>query len=170
MKYQCRMDNLSVTAIYPGSFDPPTRGHLDLIRRSSGLFDRLVVAILRNDAKQPLFSMDERVAMLRECTSDVANVEIDQFSGLLVDYAERRGARVLIRGIRAVSDYEYELQMTSMNRQLRPQIETVFLMANEQYSFISSRLVKDVFRLGADVSGLVPPNVESRLKLKMNRS
>jgi len=164
------MDNLSVTAIYPGSFDPPTRGHLDLIRRSSGLFNKLVVAILRNDSKQPLFSMDERVAMLRECTSDVPHIEVDQFEGLLVDYAARRNARVLIRGIRAVSDYEYELQMTSMNRQLRPEIETVFLMANEQYSFISSRLVKEVFRLGADVSGLVPPPVESRLKLKMNRS
>ena len=170
MQYQCRMDNLNVTAIYPGSFDPPTRGHLDLIRRSSRLFDRLVVAILRNDAKQPLFSMDERVAMLSECTTDVANVEIDQFEGLLVDYAARRDALVLIRGIRAVSDYEYELQMTSMNRRLRPDIETVFLMANEQYSFISSRLVKEVFRLGADVSGLVPPNVEARLKTKMNRS
>ena len=164
------MDNLNVTAIYPGSFDPPTRGHLDLIRRSSGLFNKLVVAILRNDSKQPLFSMDERVAMLRECTSDVPNIEVDQFEGLLVDYAAKRNARVLIRGIRAVSDYEYELQMTSMNRQLRPEIETVFLMANEQYSFISSRLVKEVFRLGADVSGLVPPHVESRLKLKMNRS
>jgi pantetheine-phosphate adenylyltransferase len=164
------MVNLNVTAIYPGSFDPLTRGHLDLIRRSSRLFNRLVVAILRNDAKQPLFSMDERVEMLRECTSEFANVEVDHFSGLLVDFAARRDARVLIRGIRAVSDYEYELQMTSMNRQLRPQIETVFLMANEQYSFISSRLVKEVFRLGADVSGLVPPNVESRLKLKMNRS
>jgi pantetheine-phosphate adenylyltransferase len=168
-KYQCRMDNLSVTAIYPGSFDPPTRGHLDLIRRSSGLFDRLVVAILRNDAKQPLFSMDERVEMMTECTSGVENVEIDRFEGLLVDYAAKRNARVLIRGIRAVSDYEYELQMTSMNRRLRPNIETVFLMANEQYSFISSRLVKEVFRLGADVSGLVPPNVESRLKLKMKQ-
>lgn len=164
------MDDLNVTAIYPGSFDPPTRGHLDLIRRSSGLFDKLVVAILRNDAKQPLFSMDERMDMLRECASDVPNIEVDQFEGLLVDYAAKRDARVLIRGIRAVSDYEYELQMTSMNRQLRPQIETVFLMANEQYSFISSRLVKEVFRLGADVSGLVPPNVESRLKLKINRS
>ncbi len=164
------MDNLNVTAIYPGSFDPPTRGHLDLIRRSSRLFDKLVVAILRNDSKQALFSMDERVAMLKECTVGIENAEVDQFEGLLVDYAMRRDARVLIRGIRAVSDYEYELQMTSMNRQLRPQIETVFLMANEQYSFISSRLVKEVFRLGADVSGLVPPNVESRLKLKINRS
>jgi pantetheine-phosphate adenylyltransferase len=133
------------------------------------LFDRLVVAILRNDAKQPLFSMDERVEMMTECTSGVENVEIDRFEGLLVDYAAKRNARVLIRGIRAVSDYEYELQMTSMNRRLRPNIETVFLMANEQYSFISSRLVKEVFRLGADVSGLVPPNVESRLKLKMKQ-
>ena len=164
------MDNLNVTAIYPGSFDPPTRGHLDLILRSSRLFDKLVVAIVRNDSKQPLFSMDERVAMLQECTAGMENVEVDRFQGLLVDYAERRNARVLIRGIRAVSDYEYELQMTSMNRQLRPHIETVFLMANEQYSFISSRLVKEVFRLGADVSGLVPLNVESRLKLKIDRS
>ena len=123
MNLQCRMDDLNVTAIYPGSFDPPTRGHLDLIRRSSRLFDRLVVAILRNDAKQPLFSMDERVDMLRECLGGIENTEVDQFEGLLVDYAVRRDARVLIRGIRAVSDYEYELQMTSMNRQLRPEIE-----------------------------------------------
>lgn len=164
------MDGLSVTAIYPGSFDPPTFGHLDLIRRSSGLFDKLVVAIVRNDSKQPLFSMDERVLMMREATAGIENVEIDQFQGLLVEYAARRDARVLIRGIRAVSDYEYELQMTSMNRRLEPRIETVFLMANEQYSFISSKLVKEVFRLGADISGLVPPNVESRLKMKIDRS
>ena len=163
------MSDLSVTAIYPGSFDPPTHGHLDLIRRSSRLFDKLVVSILRNDAKQPLFSMDERRAMLEECTRGIANVEIDYFQGLLVDYAARRNARVLIRGIRAVSDYEYELQMTSMNRHLQPDIETVFLMANEQYSFISSRLVKEVFRLGGDISGLVPPTVEARLKSKITQ-
>ena len=156
-----------VTAIYPGSFDPPTTGHLDLIRRASGLFGRLVVAVLRNESKQPLFSVDERAEMLREAIAPFGNVEVASFHGLLVEFAASQNARVILRGIRAVSDYEYELQMTSMNRRLQPTIETVFLMANEQYSFISSRLVKEVFHLGGNVSGLVPPNVEARLKKKL---
>lgn len=152
-----------VVAIYPGSFDPITYGHLDLIRRSSGLFDRLIVSILRNEAKQPLFSLEERTDMLREVATGFQNVEVDSFDGLLVDYARRRGAKVVLRGIRAVSDYEYELQMTHMNRRLNPQIETVFLMANDAYSFISSKLVKEVFRLGGDISELVPPAVLDRM-------
>lgn len=154
----------ATVAIYPGSFDPITNGHLDLIERAARLFDRLIVAILRNEGKEPLFTAEERVDMLRQVLRDYANVEVDSFEGLLVEYAARRGAGVIVRGIRAVSDYEYELQMALMNRRLAPQIETVFLMAGEAYSFISSRLVKEVASLGGDISGLVPPVVEARLK------
>src|SRR5438094_9556760 len=151
-------------AIYPGSFDPITNGHLDLIERGSKLFDRLVVSILSNDTKRPLFSVEERMEMLSEVVGRFPNVEVDCFDGLLVDYATRKEATVILRGIRAISDYEFELQMALMNRRLRPDIETIFLMAGEAYSYISSRLVKEVFGLGADISGLVPPPVESRLK------
>lgn len=156
----------SVIAIYPGSFDPFTSGHLDLIERCTGLVDKLVVAILRNEEKQPLFTVEEREEMLKEVIGDYANVEIDSFDGLLVDYAAENGATVIVRGIRAISDYEYELQMALMNRRLHPEIETVFLMAGEAYSFISSRLVKEVAGLGGNVSGLVPPTVEVRLNNK----
>jgi pantetheine-phosphate adenylyltransferase len=126
------------------------------------MFDRLIVAILRNDSKEPLFSVDERTEMLREVVHVYPNVEVDSFDGLLVDYAAEHSATVLLRGIRAISDYEYELQMAIMNRRLRPEIETIFMMANEAYSFVSSRLVKEVFSLGANISGLVPPSVEAR--------
>ncbi|HEU0141583.1 MAG TPA: pantetheine-phosphate adenylyltransferase [Bryobacteraceae bacterium] len=153
-----------VIAIYPGSFDPITNGHLDLIERSARLVDKLIISILRNENKQPLFSVQERMDMLRDVVGPYPNVEVDSFDGLLVDYAAARSATVILRGIRAISDYEYELQMALMNRRLRPQIETVFLMSGEAYSFISSRLVKEVFRLGGDISGLVPPPVEQRLK------
>jgi len=153
-----------IIAIYPGSFDPITNGHLDLIERSSRLADRLVVAILRNESKNPLFSVDERMSMLREVVSPFPNVEVDSFNGLLVDYATGQGASLIVRGIRAVSDYEYELQMALMNRRLQPRIETVFLMAGEAYSFLSSRLVKEVIGLGGNISGLVPPIVEGRLR------
>ena len=156
-----------VTAIYPGSFDPITNGHLDLIQRGSRMFDRLIVSILCNDAKAPLFSVDERAEMLREVVHVYPNVEVDSFNGLLVDHASAHSATVLLRGIRAISDYEYELQMALMNRRLRPEIETVFMMANEAYSFISSRLVKEVFSLGGDISGLVPPSVETRLHRRL---
>ena len=159
-----------VIAIYPGSFDPITNGHLDLIQRGAKMFDRLIVSILRNDAKQPLFSVEERMEMLREVLHVYPNVAVESFDGLLVDYASARGATVLLRGIRAISDYEYELQMALMNRRLRPDIETVFLMANEVYSFISSRLVKEVFGLGGNISGLVPPSVEERLRRRMSHS
>jgi pantetheine-phosphate adenylyltransferase len=158
-----------VTAIYPGSFDPITNGHLDLIQRGSRMFDRLIVSILRNDAKQPLFTVEERTEMLREVLHVYPHVEIDSFDGLLVDYASARQATVLLRGIRAISDYEYELQMALMNRRLRPEIETVFMMANEAYSFISSRLVKQVFSLGGNIAGLVPPSVEARLNTRLNK-
>ena len=154
-------------AIYPGSFDPITNGHLDLIQRGSRMFDRLIVSILRNDAKQPLFSVEERMEMLCEVVQVYPNVAVDSFEGLLVEHAAARSATVLLRGIRAISDYEYELQMALMNRRLRPDLETVFLMANESYSFISSRLVKEVFGLGGSIAGLVPPTVEERLRRRM---
>jgi pantetheine-phosphate adenylyltransferase len=160
----------SVTAIYPGSFDPITNGHLDLVQRGARMFDTLIVAILRNDSKQPLFSVEERMDMLREVVRPYPNVEVDCFDGLLVDFAAARSAIVLLRGIRAISDYEYELQMALMNRRLRPEIETVFMMANEAYSFISSRLVKEVFGLGGNISGLVPPSVEARMHSRMPKT
>ncbi len=157
----------SVVAIYPGSFDPITNGHLDLIERGAAFFDKLIVSILRNDEKETLFSVAERVEMLTEVVGQIANVEVASFDGLLVDYAAERGATVILRGIRAVSDYEYELQMALMNRRLRPEIETVFLMASEAHSFISSRLVKEVIRLGGNIAGLVPPSVEAKLRKRL---
>lgn len=137
---------------------------MDLIERGSRVFGKLIVSILRNETKRPLFTVDERVEMLREVVDAYPNVEVDSFGGLLVDHAAEMGATVLLRGIRAISDYEYELQMALMNRRLRPGIETVFLMSGEAYSFISSRLVKEVFSLGGSISGLVPPSVEERLR------
>ena len=157
----------TVVAIYPGSFDPITNGHLDLIERGSAFFDKLIVSILRNDEKQALFSVEERMEMLSEVVGGFSNVEIGSFDGLLVDYAAQSGASVILRGIRAVSDYEYELQMALMNRRLRPEIETVFLMAGEAHSFVSSRLVKEVIRLRGNISGLVPPSVEGRLRKRV---
>ena len=154
-------------AIYPGSFDPITSGHLDLIERGSAMADRLIVALLRNESKEPLFSVDERMEMVQEVVQRFPNVQVDCFDGLLVDYAARKGATIILRGIRAVSDYEYELQMALMNRRLRPEIETVFLMAGEAFSFISSKLVKEVFRLGGDIHGLVPESVEPRLRSRI---
>ena len=156
-----------ITAIYPGSFDPFTNGHLDLVQRGFRLVDRLIIGILRNEQKQALFSVDERIAMTTEVVNGIPNVEVATFDGLLVEFAARSGASVIIRGIRAISDYEYELQMALMNRRLRPDIETVFLMAGEAYSFISARLVKEVIRLGGNISGLVPPSVEGRLRKRL---
>ncbi len=155
-----------MTAIYPGSFDPMTNGHLDLIARGAKLFDRLIVGVLRNPSKNPLFSVEERVEMLREGTGAYANVEVATFEGLLVDFARQRGARAVLRGIRAISDYEYELQMAMMNRRLNPEVETIFLMPDAQYSYVSSRLVKEAARLGGSVAGLVPELVIRRLKDK----
>lgn len=154
-------------AIYPGSFDPVTNGHLDLIERGSRLVDKLVVAILRNEEKRTLFTLDERIDMLREVTRQLPNVEVDSFNGLLVDFASQMGATLILRGIRAVSDYEYELQMALMNRRLAPHVETVFLLSGEAYSFLSSRLVKEVISLGGNIAGLVPPPVEERLKRRV---
>ncbi len=157
-----------VIAIYPGSFDPPTNGHLDLIERGSNIFDELVVAILRNAEKTPLFNVGERRRMLEDLTSGFKNVRVDVFDGLTVEYATRVKASAVLRGIRALSDYEYELQMAMMNRKLRPDLETVFMMPAEQYSYLSSRLVREVARLGGDISGLVPEMVEQRLKEKLD--
>jgi len=154
----------NLIAVYPGSFDPITNGHLDLIARSARFVDRLILGVLQNEAKQPLFTVEERADMLREVVRGYDNVEVDTFHGLLVEFAAARKASLIVRGIRAISDYEYELQMALMNRRLRPEIETVFMMASEAHSFVSSRLVKEVIRLGGNISGLVPPVVEAALK------
>ena len=152
-----------IKAIYPGSFDPLTNGHLDLIERGSKIFQELVVAILRNSEKEPLFDVAERREMITQATSRWPNVCVDTFSGLLVDYVVQQKANAVLRGIRAISDYEYELQMALMNRKLNPAVETIFMMPAEAYSYLSSRLVKEVFRLGGSVRDLVPPEVEERL-------
>lgn len=156
-----------VTAIYPGSFDPPTNGHLDLIERGSKIFDELVVAILRNPEKDPLFSLGERRRMLEALTAEFHNVRVDTFDGLTVEYAAKMKASAVLRGIRALSDYEYELQMALMNRKLQPKLETVFMMPAEQYSYLSSRLVREVAKLGGSIEGLVPQMVEERLREKL---
>jgi pantetheine-phosphate adenylyltransferase len=153
-------------AIFPGSFDPITNGHLDIVGRSLHVFDEVRVAILVNPEKRPLFTVEERVALIREAYRGNRRVQADTFSGLLVDYAERVGASVIVRGIRAISDFEFEFQMALMNRRLNPRIETVFMMPAESYSYLSSRLVKEVFQLGGKVTGLVPPVVERRLREK----
>jgi pantetheine-phosphate adenylyltransferase len=153
-------------ALYPGSFDPLTNGHVDIIQRGARLFDRIIIAILVNREKTPLFSAAERVEIAREVFARQANVEVDTFDGLLVDYAQRRDASVIVRGLRAVSDFEYEMQMALMNRHLSPDLETVFMMPGEAYTYLSSRLVKEVFALGGSVAGLVPPAVERRLLVK----
>jgi pantetheine-phosphate adenylyltransferase len=155
---------MSVKALYPGTFDPPTNGHVDLIQRGSKLFEHLTVAILTNPIKNPLFTVEERVEMLTEATLSMDNVSVATFDGLTVDFARQLGATALLRGIRAISDYEHEFQMALMNRRLAPEIETVFLQPAGRYSFISSRMLKEVFSFGGDVTGLVPPNVLKRLR------
>jgi pantetheine-phosphate adenylyltransferase len=153
-------------AIYPGSFDPLTSGHVDIIERGSKIFDSIIVAILVNSEKVPLFSEDERIAIIKDVFKDYPNVQAETFNGLLVDYAQKKQASVLVRGLRAVSDFEYEFQMALMNRHLAPGLETVFMMPDEKYTFVSSRLIKEVFMLGGAVSSLVPPVVEQRLRAK----
>jgi pantetheine-phosphate adenylyltransferase len=157
------------TAVYPGTFDPVTCGHLDLVERGRRQFDRLVIAILRNEDKQPMFTVEERMGFLREAVTGWSEVEVDSFDGLLVDYARRIGASVILRGLRAVADFEYELQMAMMNRRLAPELETVFLMPSEAYSYVSSRLVREVARLGGNLDGLVPPSVAQALRERQAR-
>lgn len=159
---------MPVRALYPGTFDPPTNGHVDLIQRGSKLFDHLVVAVLNNPGKNPLFTVTERVEMLEECTRALGNVTVSMFDGLMVEFARQQGASAVLRGIRAISDYEYEFQMALMNRRLAPEIETVFLQPAGRYSFVSSRMLKEVFSFGGEVTGLVPPNVLKRLRGRMN--
>ena len=157
-------DARSSLAVYPGSFDPLTNGHVDIIERGARLFDRIVVAILVNVDKAPLFSIDERVEIARTVFNEQTNVEVETFDGLLVEYAARRGADVIVRGLRVVSDFEYEMQMALMNRRLNREIETVFMMPAERYTYLSSRLAKEVFALGGSITGLVPDLVEARLR------
>jgi pantetheine-phosphate adenylyltransferase len=158
---------MSTLAVYPGSFDPLTNGHVDIITRGAKMFDRIIVAILVNAEKSPLFSMDERVEIARAVFASLPSVEVDTFDGLLVDYVARRRAQVIVRGLRAVSDFEFEFQMALMNQRLNPKIDTVFMMPAEQYTYISSRLIKEVFSLGGRVNGLVPELVEERLRGKV---
>ncbi len=156
----------SRTAVFPGSFDPLTNGHIDIIERAARIFDRIIVAVATNAEKTPLFTVDERVNVIGEVFHDEPRVEVDTFSGLLVEYARRQRASAVIRGLRAVSDFEYEFQMALMNRRLNHDLETVFLMPDEKYTYTSSRLIKEVFMLGGEVSGLVPAMVEERLRNK----
>jgi pantetheine-phosphate adenylyltransferase len=153
-------------AIYPGSFDPLTNGHVDIIERGAKIFDSIIVAILANVEKTPLFSESERITIIRDVFSSHKNVQVETFNGLLVDYAQVKKASVLVRGLRAVSDFEYEFQMALMNRHLAPGLETVFMMPDEKYTYISSRLIKEVFTLGGEITGLVPPVVEEKLRAK----
>jgi pantetheine-phosphate adenylyltransferase len=161
---------MSVKALYPGTFDPPTNGHVDLIQRGAKLFEHLTVAILNNPVKNPLFTVEERVEMLNESTRQLGNISVATFEGLMVDFARQNGATAVLRGIRAITDYEYEFQMALMNRRLAPEIETVFLQPAGRYSFVSSRLVKEVVSFGGKVDGLVPSNVAKRLVGRMRKS
>lgn len=156
-----------VIAIYPGSFDPPTNGHLDLIQRGAKIFDELIVAVLRNSDKSALFTTEERVVMLRECTSQWPNVRVASFEGLMVDFARECGAQAVLRGIRAVSDYEYELQMAWMNRKLDSTLETVFMMPAGAYSYLSSRLVREIAALGGSLTGMLPASIEAQLRTRL---
>ena len=157
-------------AVYPGTFDPLTNGHVDIIQRGAAIFDRILVAILVNPAKSPLFSVEERMRMAREVFKAQPGVEIDSFQGLLVEYAKRRQADVIVRGLRAISDFEFEMQMALMNRRLSPSGETVLMMPAESYTYVSSRLVKEIFALGGSVTGLVPDLVETRLAEKSEQA
>jgi pantetheine-phosphate adenylyltransferase len=157
------------TAIYPGSFDPITNGHLDLVLRASKLFDHVIVAVANNDAKQPLFTVEERCQMVREAVGAWPKVEVDSFTGLLVDYVQHNGGHAIIRGLRAVSDFEYEFQMALMNRKLNAEVETIFMMPRGSYTFLSSRMVKEIARLGGDVTAFVPTHVRSAMERKFKK-
>jgi len=156
-------------AICPGSFDPITNGHLDIIEKASGIFDQVIVAVFNNEAKSPLFSVQERMDLIKESTSYLPNISVDSSSHLLMDYAKEKNADVVIRGLRAVSDFEYEMQITSMNRKLNPEVETLFVMTNNQYSFLSSSMVKEIAKYHGDISGLIPEVVQSALREKFKK-
>jgi pantetheine-phosphate adenylyltransferase len=158
------------TVIYPGSFDPLTNGHLDVVQRAAKLFDKVVVAVAQNESKNPLFSLSERLELVSKCVGGMKNVETDSFDGLLVNYAEKQGAAAIVRGLRAVSDFEFEFQLALMNRKLNERIETIFMMPKDTYTFLSSRIVKEIARLGGDVSAFVPPVVREALVGKLGRS
>ena len=155
------------TVIYPGSFDPFTNGHLDIVQRAAKLFDHVIVAIAKNEAKGPLFTLEERLALVRDSVKEHSNVTADTFEGLLVDYVEQRGGQAVIRGLRAVSDFEFEFQLALMNRKLNERVETIFMMPKDTYTFLSSRIVKEIARLGGDVSSFVPARVVSALREKI---
>ncbi|HZV35393.1 MAG TPA: pantetheine-phosphate adenylyltransferase [Verrucomicrobiae bacterium] len=155
------------TVIYPGSFDPMTNGHLDVVQRATKLFDKVIVAVAQNESKNPLFTLDERVELVSGCVRHLPNVEADAFDGLLVEFVEKRSAQAIIRGLRAVSDFEFEFQLALMNRKLNERVETIFMMPKDTYTFLSSRIVKEIARLGGDVSQFVPPLVQKALKSKM---
>ncbi|MBC7765108.1 MAG: pantetheine-phosphate adenylyltransferase [Hyphomonadaceae bacterium] len=159
---------MSKIAVYPGSFDPVTNGHLDIITRAAGVFDQVIVGVLQNSGKQPLFNMDERVQMLKNVTSNLPNVIIDCFDGLLVNYCDKQKATVIIKGLRAVSDFEYEFQMALMNYKLSPHIETLFMMTNSKYSYLSSSMVKEIGRLGGSLDDLIPPSIMTQVFNKVN--
>ncbi|HZL44313.1 MAG TPA: pantetheine-phosphate adenylyltransferase [Verrucomicrobiae bacterium] len=154
------------TAIYPGSFDPPTNGHLDVIERAAKLFDRVIVAVARNESKQPLFNLEERIDLVKDAIRHLPNAEVDSFDCLLVDYVESRSAQAIVRGLRAVSDFEFEFQLALMNRKLNERVETIFMMPRDTYTFLSSRMVKEIARLGGKVTQFVPPRVEAALAAK----
>ena len=156
------------TVVYPGSFDPLTNGHLDVVERAARLFDRVIVAVAQNDSKQPLFTLQERQDLVRQTLASLPNVDVDSFSGLLVDYVIQRGAGAVVRGLRAVSDFEFEFQLALMNRKLNPRVETIFMMPKDTYTFVSSRLVKEIARLGGDVGQFVPPIIEKALRDRLN--
>ena len=157
------------TAIYPGSFDPPTNGHLDIIKRASDLVDKLIVGVLINSAKAPLFSMEERVEMLKEITKDIPNIEVKSFEGLLIDFAKEQNAKILVRGLRAVSDYEFELQLAQSNKAVYKDVDTIFLVTSAEYSFLSSSIVRDIARYGGDNTKFVPDFVDRKLKEKYKK-
>jgi pantetheine-phosphate adenylyltransferase len=157
------------TAIYPGSFDPLTNGHLDVVQRAAKLFDRVVIAVAKNDGKQPTFALAERLALVKQAVKHLPNVEADAFSGLLVEYVAAKKAQAIVRGLRAVSDFEFEFQLALMNRKLNESVETIFMMPKDTYTFLSSRIVKEIARLGGDVSSFVPPHVQAALKKKFRR-
>ena len=158
------------TVIYPGSFDPLTNGHLDVIQRATKLFDHVIVAVARNESKSPLFDLPERMALVKEVIAPLPNTSADNFDGLLVDYVEKRGGHAVIRGLRAVSDFEFEFQLALMNRKLNERVETIFMMPKDTYTFLSSRIVKEIARLGGDVSSFVPPQVRAALAKKLGLS